>query len=197
MRGERAYTVQVRERKHTGRIAPHTKEERMNCSIVYSSRTGNTAQLANTLKDLVSQDNSCLYFGAPDARALQADLLFVGFWTDKGSCDQLLKDFLQTVHGKTVALFGTAGFGADPAYFERILGNVAACLPSDNRVLPGFMCQGRMPQAVRDRYEHQLEQNANDSMAKRMIENFDMALSHPSETDLQAMGSWLGSLPLA
>lgn len=168
----------------------------MNCSIVYSSRTGNTARLAGTLKDLLAQDHTCLYFGAPDARALQADLLFVGFWTDRGSCDQLLRDFLQTVHGKTVALFGTAGFGSDPAYFEQILGNVAACLPADNRLLPGFLCQGRMPQAVREKYAHRLEQDANDSRAKRMIENFDTALSHPSETDLQALGSWLGSLPL-
>ncbi len=168
----------------------------MNCSIVYSSCTGNTCQLAHTLKELLSKNEPCLYFGAPDARALQANLLFVGFWTDKGSCDQLMKDFLQTVHGKTVALFGTAGFGADPAYFEQILENVASCLPADNRLLPGFMCQGRMPQSVREKYENQLEQNRNDSRAKCMIENFDAALEHPSEIDLQAMGGWFGSLPL-
>ena len=53
----------------------------------------------------------CCYFGAPDAAALAADTLYVGFWTDKGKADADTLDFLQQLHGKRVFLFGTAGFG--------------------------------------------------------------------------------------
>ena len=58
----------------------------MRYSIVYSSNTGNTRQLAEAIEQQLPAGD-LLYCGAPDAAALQADVLFVGFWTDKGSCD--------------------------------------------------------------------------------------------------------------
>ena len=65
----------------------------MSYSIVYSSRTGNTALLAQTIRDSLPAGD-CLYFGAPDARALEADTIYVGFWTDKGTCDESIANFL-------------------------------------------------------------------------------------------------------
>ena len=50
-----------------------------------------------------------------------------------------------------VFLFGTAGFGGEPAYFESILSRVAQCLGQGNTLIGAFMCQGRMPMAVRER----------------------------------------------
>lgn len=58
----------------------------MSYAIVFSSKTGNTALLAQTLQEQLPQADCC-YFGAPDAAALAADTLYVGFWTDKGKAD--------------------------------------------------------------------------------------------------------------
>ena len=58
----------------------------MTCAIVYSSRTGNTKQLAEAVRASLGEQ-TCLYMGPPDDRALTADRLYVGFWTDKGTCD--------------------------------------------------------------------------------------------------------------
>ena len=157
----------------------------MNDSIVFSSRTGNTRLLAQALHDALPA-NQCAYFGAPDKAAAGADLILVGFWTDKGSCDETVAEFLRGLHGKKVALFGTAGFGGDPGYFAKILGNASAHLPQDNTLLDGFMCQGRMPQAVRDRYVAQ--------KMDAMVANFDRALSHPDQRDLAAAAAWLSKL---
>lgn len=88
--------------------------------------------------------------------------------------------------GKKVALFGTAGFGGDPDYFNMLLENVKKLLPSDAVYLGGWMCQGRMPGSVRARFAAQLEQDPENANAKRMLENFDRALSHPDEADLAA-----------
>lgn len=55
----------------------------MKYSIVYSSRTGNTKLLAEHLKSSLP-DDSVIYFGKPSAEAAEADLIFLGFWTDKG-----------------------------------------------------------------------------------------------------------------
>ena len=40
-----------------------------------------------------------------------ADVIFVGFWCDKGSCSPVVQHFLQGLAGKRVFLFGTCGFG--------------------------------------------------------------------------------------
>lgn len=82
----------------------------MSYAIVFSSKTGNTALLAQTLREQLPQADCC-YFGAPDAAALAADTLYVGFWTDKGKADADTLDFLKQLRGKRVFLFGTAGFG--------------------------------------------------------------------------------------
>ena len=66
----------------------------MSYAIVFSSKTGNTALLAQTLQEQLPQADCC-YFGAPDAAALAADTLYVGFWTDKGKADTDTLDFLQ------------------------------------------------------------------------------------------------------
>lgn len=120
----------------------------MSYAIVFSSKTGNTALLAQTLQEQLPQADCC-YFGAPDAAALAADTLYVGFWTDKGKADADTLDFLQQLHGKRVFLFGTAGFGGSAPYFEKILAATRKALDGSNTVIGSFMCQGKMPVSVR------------------------------------------------
>lgn len=154
----------------------------MKYSVVYTSPTGNTQQLAQEIRAALPQEDCC-YFGAPDAQAMQAELVFVGFWTDKGSCDAKTAEFLQQLQGKKVFLFGTAGFGMDQAYFDRILGNVKQNLPQEHELVGSYMCQGKMPMAVRKRYESMQDLPNRDML----IENFDRALTHPDANDLQGM----------
>ena len=92
----------------------------MSYAIVFSSKTGNTRLLADTLRASLPQ-NECTYFGAPAPEALEAETLYIGFWTDKGHADDTLTAFLQTLKGKRIFLFGTAGFGGSAPYFEKIL----------------------------------------------------------------------------
>ena len=155
----------------------------MNYAIVTSSRTGNTAFLAQKLAEaLPAQD--CVFAGAPGQTLPDADLIFVGFWTDKGDCPPDAAAFLARLRGKRVFLFGTAGFGGSQQYFAEILGRVRAHLDASNTVAGQFMCQGRMPQAVRRRFEAMpLEQ------AAPMLQNFDRALSHPDDADAAALAA--------
>lgn len=64
----------------------------MSYAIVYSSKTGNTKILADTLHDCLPQADCC-YFGSPNPAAMEADTLYVGFWTDKGNADESTSDF--------------------------------------------------------------------------------------------------------
>ena len=154
-------------------------------SNVTISKTGNTQAVADAIAAALPPEG-CVYRGAPAPEALDADVIFAGFWTDKGTCAQDMAGFLPLCGGKKVALFGTAGFGGDPDYFNMLLENVKKLLPSDAVYLGGWMCQGRMPGSVRARFAAQLEQDPENANAKRMLENFDRALSHPDEADLAA-----------
>ena len=154
----------------------------MKYAIVFSSKTGNTKQLAQAIASALPEED-CLYFGPPAPEALSAPVLYVGFWTDKGTCDQETAAFLSSLTNQQLFLFGTAGFGGAPAYFDKILDTVQTHVPASARVIGRWMCQGKMPQGVRLRYE-----TMEDSPRRTaMLENFDRALSHPDETDLHQL----------
>lgn len=154
----------------------------MTYAIVYSSKTGNTRLLAETLRDALPAGD-CLYFGTPSDEALCAERIYVGFWTDKGTCDADTAAFLARVTTQQIFLFGTAGFGGAPEYFDKILSAARQNLSNDATVCGSYMCQGKMPAAVRARYEAM-----EDSPRRQtMLDNFDAALSHPDEDDLKQL----------
>ena len=158
----------------------------MKTSVVFSSKTGNTQQLANAVAAALPKQE-LLYTGAPNEAALAADRLYIGFWTDKGSCNREITDFLKQVKGKEVFLFGTAGFGGDAAYFDKVLTAVKKHLDRSNTVIGTYMCQGKMPMSVRQRYEEMKKQPIHLPNLDAMIENFDKALSHPDADDLEQL----------
>ena len=82
----------------------------MNYAIVCTSKTGNTKQLADAIQSSLPEEK-VIYAGIPQAEALQADRIYVGFWTDKGTCCTEIKDFLKLAKDKEIFLFGTCGFG--------------------------------------------------------------------------------------
>ena len=136
----------------------------MSYAIVFSSKTGNTELLADTLHSCLPQEDCC-YFGIPNPAAMEADTLYVGFWTDKGKADESSSDFLKQLRGKQVFLFGTAGFGGSEEYFNKILKAVQK----------------------RQRYENMKKQPLHLPNLDAMIENFDKAVSHPDADDLERL----------
>ena len=155
-------------------------------SILYSSATGNTRLLADTIRAALPPE-LCDAFGAVGETAVESDLLYVGFWTDKGHADDTLTAFLQTLKGKRIFLFGTAGFGGSAPYFEKILAATRKALDGSNTVIGSFMCQGKMPPSVRARYEAMRALPAPPENLDAMIENFDRARSHPDADDLDRL----------
>ena len=147
------------------------KEERY--SIIFSSKTGNTAELANAIRDALPQEN-CVYFGTSEIE-------------EPGNADKSALELLQRIKNKKVFLFGTAGFGENEAYFQKVLNNVKSSMDESNQVVGEYMCQGKMPQAVRDRYVKMKEQPDHMPNLDLLIANFDRALSHPDKKDLDKL----------
>ena len=198
-------------------------------SIAFSSRTGNTAELAEAVREALPE-GACEYFGSvngavgggfdsdgnrnhsecsiangnnksgfdgSDGRGYAgadcgrtgsaipaSETLFVGFWTNQGVADQATQKLLTQLRNRKVFLFGTAGFGGSETYFQAILDKTKAFIDDSNTVIGTYMCQGKMPLSVRERYVKMKEQPDHMPNIDAMIENFDKALSHPDADDL-------------
>ena len=79
----------------------------------------------------------------------------------------------------------------DPSYFEKILEAVKAEVPKDNQIGTGYMCQGKMGQRIRKKYEEMLREDPENKTAQMLIENFDQASSHPDEKDVENLVNWV------
>lgn len=155
----------------------------MSYAIICSSKTGNTEKLARRAREVLGEKG--------EGPVADADLVLLGSWTDKGGMDPALAEALPQLAGKRVFLFGTCGFGGSQAYYDRVLDRFAAALPEGAQVVGRFMCQGQMPPAVRERYVKMAEQDPKKF--EPMIENFDRALGHPDDADLDAFEAALRS----
>ena len=152
----------------------------MRYALICSSKTGNTARLAERARRALDAA------GAEEASSpAEADVTLLGSWTDKGGLDPALDDALPQLAGRRVFLFGTCGFGGDPAYYDRVLDRFASALPAGAEVVGRYMCQGQMPPAVRERYVTMAEKDP--ARFEPMIENFDRALGHPDDADLAGL----------
>ena len=155
-------------------------------SIIFSSLTGNTKKLAETIRAVLPAED-CDYFGALKAEELHSEILYIGFWTDKGNADSATLELLSKLRDKKVFLFGTAGFGGSEAYFQKILEHVKQSVDPSNSVFGEYMCQGKMPMAMRERYVKMKEDPNHKPNLDMLIENFDRALSHPDKADLEKL----------
>lgn len=161
----------------------------MKYAVIYHSNTGNTKLLAQAI-GCALQEDTCVYNGGVPKETIEADIIFIGSWTDKGTCSDEVSAYLKTLHHQCIALFGTAGFGGSSAYFEQILMNVKQWVNDDCKVIDTFMCQGKMPMGIRKRYEMLHEQQPADERIHQFLQNFDVALAHPNEQDIQAVNEF-------
>ena len=164
----------------------------MKIAIIYKSLTGNTKMLADKIKETVSKED-IIYVGEPKDN-IDADLYFVASWTDKGMCSKEIADFLKKLENKKIAYFGTAGFGGDTKYYDTIFNRIKSIIPESNDVIGYFFCQGKMPIQVRERYVALIKEHPDDKNLQVSVENFDKALSHPDEKDLEDVKEWVNDI---
>ena len=147
----------------------------MKYSMFYASVTGNTKMLADAVEQVLAKETKT-------EKAEDADLVCVGFWTNEGTASEEVRNYLKTLYNRKIFLFGTAGFGDSKTYLDGILEHVEDNMNDTNEVVGSFMCQGKMPQKVRQKYES-MRTAENAAQMDMFIHNFDEALTHPDSLD--------------
>lgn len=161
----------------------------MDIAIIYSSNTGNTKKVAETMQKEFVNEN-LVYFGKVTESMPEADIYFIGSWTNKGNASDDIIEFVKKIENKKIAYFGTAGYGGSESYYKTLFERIKTNIDSSNKILGYFYCQGKMPIQVRERYIKMITENPEDSNLKVSIKNFDEALSHPDNDDLENAKKW-------
>lgn len=160
----------------------------MRIHLTYASQTGNTKVVAEGIGEKLGVKARSLADGRPDPDP--GDIVFHGFWTDEGDADPESIAFLESLSGVVVALFGTASYRSDGAYYDSILDQVQSHIATDNHVLPGFMCLGKEPSSIGQDLRAALEKNPADLLSKARLRAFENAYDHPNATDLHSAKTW-------
>ena len=161
----------------------------MDIAIIYSSNTGNTKKVAATIQKELENEN-VVYFGKVTENIPEADIYFIGSWTNKGNASDEIIELVKKIKNKKIAYFGTAGYGGSESYYNTLFERIKVNIDSSNRILGYFYCQGKVPIQVRERYVKMITENPEDSNLKVSIKNFDEALSHPDNVDLENARKW-------
>ncbi|RHS94853.1 flavodoxin family protein BilS [Erysipelatoclostridium sp. AM42-17] len=153
----------------------------MKIAIIYDSLTGNTKMLAQHI-EMTCQNEEIVYIGKP--KEIQADLYFIGSWTDKGNCSESIQQYVKTLDNKKIVYFATCGFGGSQTYFDQLKQRFKQILPASTTLVDCFICQGKMPESVKQRYLSLLKKNPDNQQLQLALNNFEQALSHPDQQDL-------------
>ncbi|NLL78788.1 MAG: flavodoxin [Clostridiales bacterium] len=162
--------------------------------VLYVSKTGNTKRIAKEIFAALPGTSKDICDLQEQGRIQSAEIYFIGFWVNCGTCEKEVMDILSTLHGKKVVLFGTCGMGRNREYDQKIAHSVEAFLPEDCEYLGYFLCQGKMPMDVRRRYEEMLAEGREKDKVKQLIRNFDEALLHPDEGDFAEVREFVKSV---
>lgn len=162
----------------------------MEILVVYESMTGNTKQVAEAITAALSENHEVKLLNVADILEnkleVSADLYFLGSWTNKGNCGNLIKEFVKTLKNKQVAIFATAGYGGSKEYYANLTERFKKEIDDSNNVIDSFFCQGQMQEIFRDRYTALLHEHPDDEKLEVDIKNFDAAKGHPNQKDLKA-----------
>lgn len=156
----------------------------MKSLVLYSSLTGNTKKLAEIIYEELP--NEKVIKKISDKENLQDyDLIIIGYWVDKGICDNKSKEILQGLTNKKVILFGTLGAANFGQYYSKVKSNVEKLIEDKNKILGHFLCQGSISEQVIKRLEEKVKVNPDDEHIKAQLEAYKLGLTHPDEKDLE------------
>jgi flavodoxin len=156
--------------------------------IVYSSKTGNTRKLAEGIQRglaeaLGREPRIAAVEENPDPAG--ADWILAGFWVDRGNADQKALQYLKSLEGCKIGLFGTLGACPDSDHAKDIGKRVRKLVGEKNAVLGFFLCQGRIDPALIERFKSLPADNPHAMTPERMERRLEAA-KHPDEKDIEA-----------
>lgn len=156
----------------------------MNIAVVYSSRTGNTKEVGETIAKALGAD---LFSLNQNPNLSNYEGIAFGYWVDRADANAEARAFMETLSSKKVFLFGTLGAYPDSEHGQRALKTAQSHIDGSNEVLGHFLCQGKIDQAIIDRFKN-MPKNTNNPHAPspERTQLWAAGAGHPNQDDFEA-----------
>jgi len=150
----------------------------MNSIIVYSSQTGNTKKLADTIyQTLPDEKTICKIEDAPDPSGF--DLVCLGFWLMAGKPDPKSQEYLKKISNQKLFLFATHGASSQSQHVQQAM-DTARKMAGDAEIIGSFNCPGEVNPKVLEKASAKPEQPV-------WLKDAPEAKGHPDDHDLERL----------
>jgi flavodoxin len=153
----------------------------MKAIVIYSSKTGNTKKVAEAIQGALPTGTP-IQSVADIGDVLEYDLVFMGYWVDRGTADEAAREIMAKIGGKPVALFATLGAYPDSDHARQSLERGASCLGPDCVIVDTFICQGAVAQDLQERMK-QFPADHPHAVTPERLKRWADASTHPDDED--------------
>lgn len=163
----------------------------MKIGIIYSSVTGNTKKIAVALhKNL---NNSELIKAKNDINLNEYDILILGYWVNKGTANLKIKNLVENLSNKKIAVFGTSGQYPNSKRAIKYKKRVKKLVENENIYLGGYICQGKIKE---ERTKKRLEIPKGEShyLDEKGYKRHLESRNHPNMEDINAAILWIKNI---
>jgi len=156
----------------------------MKVLVLYSSRTGNTKKIAETIYEEIGKGDCFSVEDYPKNNFNEYDLIFLGSWINRGDFSKELKKAIENIKNKKIAYFATMGAYPNSEHAKKITANIEEFLVK-NIVLGGFFSLGAVDPEHLKKYNTKEYSSSKHPMTPERIKRLQEAKSHPDENDVE------------
>lgn len=154
----------------------------MKTMIVYSSKTGNTKMVAESILKVMPE--GCELHPVEEAPEPEGyDLIALGCWVDKGKPDSAASEYFKKVNNTKVAVFITLGARPDTKHWDDCLESASELL-SKNEIVGSYICQGKIDPKLIEMFR-KFPPDHPHAPSPESEERWRLASTHPDEDDLK------------
>lgn len=155
--------------------------------VVYSSKTGNTRKLAEGICRGLTEGGVPARMAAVEEKpgATDAPWVLVGFWADRGNADQKALEYIRSLEGRRIGLFGTLGADPNSNHARELAKKTEALAAEKNICLGSFLCQGKIDPALTEQFKKLPPDNPH-AMNEERRKLHEEAAKHPDGEDIAA-----------
>ncbi|KPA18545.1 flavodoxin [Candidatus Magnetomorum sp. HK-1] len=150
----------------------------MKSIVVYSSQTGNTKKLAETIYENLTDDKAiCKIEDAPDPSDF--DIVCLGFWLMAGKPDPKSQEYLKKITNQKLFLFATHGASSQSQHAQQAL-ETARTMASQANIIGSFNCPGEVNPKV-------IKKASSKPEPPVWLKDAPNAEGHPDSKDLEQL----------
>ncbi|MDN5341991.1 MAG: hypothetical protein PWP28_866 [Oceanotoga sp.] len=159
----------------------------MKSILIYSTLTGNTKKVAESIKEVMPENTD--FISIDEAKNIENfddyDFITIGYWVDRGTADKKTLEVLKNIKNKKIAFFFTLGAYPDSEHAQKCVDRFEELMKNNNNeVLGHFHCQGKIDPRLAEKFKN-LPPDHPHAMNEERKKRHAEAAKHPNDEDFQ------------